>query len=291
LILLTPKFTLSTFFFDVYTHLHLSDFYLNNFFYLWTQFFILPSLLTYLLVAHNLKVLKNQNPILIFLKLYLLVSICLWVVDYYLINQYNYFLVSIPYFFNNLLTNPLNKYHPVMFFTSYLFLFSMSNFSNPFFSYKSFNSRVNTQQCNRFFIFKKLSIYILLLTVSLYLGSWWALQEGSWGGWWNWDASEVFGLLILTFLLHQVHYHSYYNSAVLNSLQLLYKVLSVIFTYLVLQMSYTLVSHNFGLSLLGYGYTNIVFIIFLIIVSVVYLFFTQKTFNFSQNNFYFKNST
>ena len=28
------------------------------------------------------------------------------------------------------------------------------------------------------------------------MGGLWAYQEGSWGGWWDWDISEVFGLFI-----------------------------------------------------------------------------------------------
>jgi cytochrome c biogenesis factor len=33
----------------------------------------------------------------------------------------------------------------------------------------------------------KLAIYFLsILLLGLILGGWWAYQEGSWGGWWNW---------------------------------------------------------------------------------------------------------
>lgn len=52
--------------------------------------------------------------------------------------------------------------------------------------------------------------------------------------------------------------------------------LLVLFTYLILQMSYTLVSHNFGLSLLGYGYVNITFqfLLTINILGVLILLFT-----------------
>ncbi len=36
------------------------------------------------------------------------------------------------------------------------------------------------------------------------------------------------------------------------------------FVYTILQMSYSLVSHNFGLSLIGYGYVNAIFKVLLI---------------------------
>ena len=53
--------------------------------------------------------------------------------------------------------------------------------------------------------FRYLITYSIILTITLYFGGWWALQEGSWGGWWNWDASEVLGLITLLYLILAVH--------------------------------------------------------------------------------------
>lgn len=41
--------------------------------------------------------------------------------------------------------------------------------------------------------------------------------------------------------------------------------------YLLLQMSYSLTSHNFGLSLLGYGYTNLIFNTLILIGIIVFV--------------------
>jgi len=115
----------------------------------------------------------------------------------------------------------------------------------------------------------KLRVVWLIILYSLYLGSWWALQEGSWGGWWNWDSSEVFGLLILCFFLLYLH------NKHLNTIYI-YKIITVttwylltIFLYSILQISYTLVSHNFGLSILYYGYTSFNFFTISILLIVV----------------------
>jgi cytochrome c biogenesis factor len=55
------------------------------------------------------------------------------------------------------------------------------------------------------YIYLSIKFYIILIIITLFMGSWWALQEGSWGGWWNWDPSEVFGLLFLLAYLYLIH--------------------------------------------------------------------------------------
>jgi cytochrome c biogenesis factor len=119
-------------------------------------------------------------------------------------------------------------------------------------------------------------MYWALISISLYMGAWWALQEGSWGGWWNWDPSEVFGLLILTKLLLMFHLQTSKQNFLLNTITT-YSTSSLIITiYLILQMSYTLVSHNFGLSLVGYGYVNIFFTISLLVNIYFYFYINVK---------------
>jgi hypothetical protein len=214
------KITLSTTMFDIYTNIYVSDFFLNNYYYLWTQFFILPSLLLFILYKHEILRLKYKNTLKTFILTLSLVLITYWVWDYYLLNIPTLNIKNLPYFFNTLLANPLNKYHPVLFFTSYILIYSLVN--NPSFyvsvrTYFKLSSYSITQYKNQV---NKINIYWVIMTTALYLGSWWALQEGSWGGWWNWDASEVFGLVILTFLLTIFHGQTlklslFYRSALL----------------------------------------------------------------------------
>jgi cytochrome c biogenesis factor len=211
----------------------------------------------------------------IFYKTYtltLIITVLIWwVSEYYILNNYPFFYKNTPYFFNNLLSNPLNKYHPILFFTSYIFFYNVSVYTNFFINYRFFSKLKRVQDVTQLNYFFKNNLYWLIILFSLYLGSWWAIQEGSWGGWWNWDASEVFGLVILTLLLLIFHSKTTLNCYV-TRLRIMYMFsLTVLFTYLILQMSYTLVSHNFGLSILSYGYVNMTFLIMLYIVILTYV--------------------
>ena len=266
LFIFAVKITISSTFFDTLTHIYVSDFYWNNFYYIWTQFFILPSLLLLIYYLFNITTLKCKNLIFIF-KLSLWVLLLLWwVFDYYTLNNYCFFFKNTQYFFNNLLNNPLNKYHPILFFSSYIFIYNSSTYSNFFTNYRVFHINHHQNLLTYLQTCTKTGFYWILITFSLYLGSWWALQEGSWGGWWNWDASEVFGLLILTLLLTLFHLKNKSNFLILSAVVSYFFSLIILITYSLLQLSYTLVSHNFGLNLLGYGYVNITFIVLILLL-------------------------
>jgi cytochrome c biogenesis factor len=204
--LLTTKISLNTNFFDLITNVYINDFYLNSFYFIWTQFFILPSLLIIIHYKHTVNVLKYKNYITVTL-IYATLIVLVWgVVDYYWTNQYLFINKNSQYFFNNLLNNPLNKYHPVLFFTSYLFIYNLASYLSSTTNDRYCHFYKNPQQINTNLLTNKINLFWTLMLFSLYLGAWWALQEGSWGGWWNWDASEVFGLLILTYLVLILHY-------------------------------------------------------------------------------------
>lgn len=267
--MLISKITLSTTLFDLLTHINLNDFYLNSFYYVWTQFFVLPSLIVLILLYHNLVKLKCKNLILVCGWVLVFIIIVWWILDYYWVNQYQYTIYNIPTFFNTLLQNPLNKYHPAIFFISYLFIITYIQTTNYFLSYKYLITNAYQNSIYENSIIRKLTTYWVLISISLYMGAWWALQEGSWGGWWNWDPSEVFGLIILTKLLWMFHSPSLKQNPFIKILTSYSISLIIIFTYLILQMSYTLVSHNFGLSLVGYGYVNIFFITSLTLTLII----------------------
>lgn len=194
-----------------------------------------------------------------FLLLYLNYLVIWWVLDYYWLNQYVFFIKNVPIYFNNLLSNPLNKYHPVLFFSCYLFTYVVLAYTNLFINTRDYNLQKYIYNTYYFNFLKRNNLYWPLLTTSLYLGAWWALQEGSWGGWWNWDASEVFGLLILTFILVYFHLKKYVYSVFIRFYLSYTYILFILFAYLILQLSYNLTSHNFGLSLIGYGYVTTTF--------------------------------
>jgi hypothetical protein len=244
---------------------------LSNFYFIWTQFFILPLLLVTVHVNHSFILLKNKNFIITLIYTLLMFTLLWSVREYYILNQYVFLIKNTQYFFNNLLVNPLNKYHPILFFSAYMFIFNSAPYTNTVTNCR-FNSISNINTTSLNILLSKNNFFWPLLSFSLFLGSWWALQEGSWGGWWNWDASEVFGLLILTYLLILLHWKTLYTSYIQNLPLSLSTVLGIVVIYCALQLSYTLVSHNFGLNLIGYGYVQFTFLYVLLLSTLLYMF-------------------
>lgn len=52
-------------------------------------------------------------------------------------------------------------------------------------------------------------IYLILFTTAL--GCWWAEQELSWGGWWNWDFVEILAIIYVFNILKYLHSSDGYN--------------------------------------------------------------------------------
>ena len=104
---------------------------------------------------------------------------------------------------------------------------------------------------------------MISILTALYLGSWWALQEGSWGGWWNWDASEFLGLLVLYLILTIFHNKSNLSHVI----TLFYSIrlsLSYLFIYFfLLQLNFSIISHNFGFRTLKFLNTEVLLFSFL----------------------------
>lgn len=214
-----------------------------------------------------------------FISMILIIVVIWWVIEYYVLNSYLFLFKNTPNFFNNLLYNPLNKYHPILFFSSYIFLYNTVSYANFFSNHRTLNSLDRIGRYMYIYTSFKNNVYWIVILFSLYLGSWWAIQEGSWGGWWNWDASEVFGLLILTILLIILHNNTNYTPYITQLYTLLLSSLYILFIYLILQLSYTLVSHNFGLSILSYGYVSMTFLtlLYVTIICIIVLIFIYSS--------------
>lgn len=178
----------------------------------------------------------------------------------------NFFIIEQLYFNegeNTLLVNSINRVHPLLLhsslavFTSY-FLLNKFNFRH------FFGTNYILWIC-----FRWIKYTYLILLITLYLGCWWAFQEGSWGGWWNWDISEVFGLTILYRLIFILHSRTYTESIPYLKQYLVYTLLYLYFFYTLMQLNFSLVSHNFG-------FQNVksfnVELLFLLIFSVSFLY-------------------
>lgn len=207
--------------------------------------------------------------------------------NYSTLHGYDYLL------FNNLLINKINYIHPFLFFltVSFLLLFWLL-----IFYYFYLSKPVNVYYLHSISLYLNMWLktninYIYLLIL---LGAWWAFQEGTWGGWWAWDPSELLSLTIFFIVIYLLHikFILFKLINVLQPLTLLYMLASI--NYLFLQINFNLTSHNFGNSFnfftseLFYS-TNLVFITLLLtLMSYRFKFFVLfKTPNFTNLPIFF----
>jgi len=140
---------------------------------------------------------------------------------------------------NTLLLNSVNKYHPLLLYLSFFAILYTYYLNN---NYSYYYKPVIT-------ISKKSSITAIffLIAFTMFLGSWWAYQEGSWGGWWAWDPSETFGLCIFLAIVYLKH--SAYIGLTLSKINFRSKlsIHTLVLIYIFLQTNFGLTSHNFGM--------------------------------------------
>jgi len=241
-----------------------NEYFFNFYSTFWTTlwYFLIYLLLLSLALVVNSQLRTNYYLLIVFFVFvllggYELISFCYTNTNF---NMFNNFVIII----NFLLINTLNKYHPLLFYLSIssFFYFYMNLFYKNNFNYFYKNHSTN-------YLIRTMSSLLIITTVSLVLGSWWAFQEGSWGGWWNWDPSESFGLFLLIIVNINVHlYSNFKNNFLIKNLFILF-ILTYALVYCLLQMSYTLTSHNFGLKFF-YFFNNNLFLIEIMILSVAY---------------------
>lgn len=251
----------------------LDNLFFNNFFFLWTNLWYIFSyfiILSLMYVTFKNKIVCLPTLRLSHLWVFVLVSLHFDFINY---NFFNLDIFLFPYKENSLLINSINKVHPLLLHST------LSIFILYFFLDSKKKLQYNNFFINFFYKYIKKSVSIVVFT--LYLGSWWALQEGSWGGWWNWDISEVFGLIIFfrivlyfhhRLLLRYTHQLIYYTK---NSLYYF------IFFYCSMQVNFTIVSHNFGFRSLK-AFNPELFYLVLLITILLLLF---KNFLLFTNNF------
>lgn len=157
---------------------------------------------------------------------------------------------------NLLLTNNLNKYHPLIFYVSVVALLNLLyQTSGTLFQSQTFN--ITKFSVKSYYQINQITTVNLL---ALFLGSWWALQEGTWGGWWNWDPSEVLGLLFTLAGLLYIHSPIHYLTFFPHFYRLQFITLVIIISYLFIQLNFDLVSHNFGSKFFFFFNNNLFFL-------------------------------
>lgn len=154
---------------------------------------------------------------------------------------------------NNLLLNTLNHYHPFILYSSFAVLtvvFLMGKAQEFYVKSYSYTLYENSNQT--------LSRTSLVISViALLLGSWWAAQEGTWGGWWNWDTSEVLGWLISLYTLVLVHSLGGCKNALTTRYKKLVLWKGIVSLYLLVQISFELTAHNFGIKFFYFFNSNL----------------------------------
>lgn len=117
---------------------------------------------------------------------------------------------------------------------------------------------------------------IVLNLTALWMGSWWALQEGTWGGWWNWDSSETFGLMVSLSLLMVTHSQLLSRNMIFTTLKLQSIIPVFIVGYFFIQLNFELVSHNFGSKFFFFFNNNLFFMESVILLVTVASFYTFR---------------
>ena len=264
-----------TWFFDWVSRIDINDSFINSFNFFWTTFLYLPSFFFLILLINvlsiNFKSIRSLSMYLVTLY------------GFYNIEIFDFLILNLSLEINNLnitsvnllLTNNLNKYHPLIFYTSVILLLNLlyQNYIiwfTPLLFTKTYISNYTYSNMN--------SVTVINL-LALFLGSWWALQEGTWGGWWNWDPSEVLGLLFTFTGLLYIHSQITYLTTQLNLYRLIYIVILIVFSYIFIQLNFDLVSHNFGSKFFFFFNNNLFFLeltLLLVFNFLIFLYFIQN---------------
>jgi hypothetical protein len=244
-----------------------NDTFLNSYYFWWTNsYYVIPFLisLSLFIVIYQL----NYISISVVGVFYLIVET--WLLEFWSVLQSNSQTIAISTLtpqINTLLTNALNKYHPFIF---YLSLFLLIVLSFQFFTEALKYNRFRLSEILLLIKVKTVPIIVLNFT-ALYFGSWWAFQEGTWGGWWNWDPSEVFGLTPTLVLLILTHTHWTLTHISVLRIKLLSTNILILILYLLTQLNFELISHNFGPKFFYFFNSNL-FSLSILILSLLVIF-------------------
>jgi len=176
---------------------------------------------------------------------------------------------------NVLLLNTLNRYHPLCLYAAFALVVSYG------FLYQQAYLRRSTTNLLKFLTTYGyyLSGHITSTSLTALIGgSWWALQEGTWGGWWNWDASEVLGLTPLMFLIWRYHEPISFPLTFKGAKRSQLATVLIVFTYSIIQLNFENASHNFGIQSFFFFQNTIFFINCCSVASMLYLHQTTHLF-------------
>lgn len=228
---------------DLLYRLTLNNFHLTSFYYIWTASWWSPVLTTCIIYMSLLYIevflLHILTVSLIILATVLKTSLS----SYWALNSVDTFLLDKAQSFNTLLINPLNQYHPNLFLLLISLVYALTILLWLRGGVQAWDYSPNWERNLLKYVSLKLS---LVSCATLFLGSWWAFQEGSWGGWWNWDLSEYFSLVILLSYTYLIHLSFGVSGFILMGLRFLTTFALVLLMSVFVQYNLTNTSHAFG---------------------------------------------
>ena len=134
-------------------------------------------------------------------------------------------------------------------------------------------------------------LYLLKLSIcSIFLGSWWALQELTWGSWWNWDNIELVNLFLCVYTINTYHKNIIYKLILnLNKIKIIVLIIFILFyciRYNILQSIHNFINLN-NEYIYIYIYLLLYFVNYIIInVRFYYLYyFNVITDDINNNNY------
>ena len=231
---------------DFVTRFNLNDAFVSSLYILWVFLYYLATFFfslafVYLYLQYSTVCFLNLVYILPLILIYLSYTVELFDFTSFNFNLHTSVLPDLGV--NILLTNMLNRYHPFIFYTSVINI-SGCLLVLTFLKNRNVNYRLVSLKTE---ILVRINFWTLVLNfLALYLGAWWANQEGNWGGWWASDSSEMLGMLFLILSLIFLHARIVASE---HGRSLIWGIvfLNVSFAfYYFLQINYELVSHNFG---------------------------------------------
>lgn len=252
---------------DCLTRINPNDALLGTYYFWWTSLTYLPALFFLLSFCALVRTFSFRPASIGLVLAAVLCFYCVELLDFLPLNHSNLTYSYNLYGINQLLSNTMNRYHPLMLYLSFISFGSLLILLLRTSPSSSLHGPV--QVAKHLYTFGW--CVVVLNLVALWMGSWWALQEGTWGGWWNWDSSEMLGLTVTLALLSILHTHlpaSNYASLRLKAVLLLAAVAE---SYFFLQLNFELVSHNFGSKFFFFFNNNLFFIEVLVFMLAVQL--------------------
>jgi hypothetical protein len=249
--LINYPFSGECWFYDFTARLHLNDVYLHLSHFYWTTLTYLGPFFVIQLTLAALYFTPHCLSIVVTLLFVYITEVSDFLTSNYLIG-----ISTLNYWdFNNLLTNNLNKYHPHIFYVSTILCILISTFESLYAASTKWSFSTPYLAA----LLKNLMYLAGLINVfALFLGSWWAFQEGTWGGWWNWDPSEVLGLIVFVISLVGLHHFTSNPQSLTLIIKLKLGVSLLVLAYFFTQLNFDLVSHNFG-NRFTFFFTNTLF--------------------------------